>query len=220
MPSIRVLSYLILVFIDLAFCQTPLTTTYSSSGFTILHSTARFHSIDSKTKDLSLLPTTESSSSSSFPSQTSLSSLSTAKIIGNLTSLLTTSKDRLSLITMEQNPSTITTNVRSLSTAPTLLSNVTSLETSILMTTDGTLRLLLLLGCISLGLVLLLLMIYAILRYRNRDEGTYKIDESHNFVNSTYLDHSSKFSTTPNHREKHFVHSTTPNLSDSREWYV
>ena len=64
------------------------------------------------------------------------------------------------------------------------------------------------------------LMIYAVIRYRNRDEGTYKIDESQNFVNATCVEPSSKFSTITQHREKSSRQSPHPNLSASREWYV
>ena len=218
--------------IDFAFCQSKLTThSYSSSGFAILHSTARFHSIDPKTKNLSLSSAIEdfppSSSSSFAPSpHTRLSSLSTETIANKSMLLLSTSKDRLqsttttTSTTVEVNPSKITTNGRSLSTSATFLSNVTSVETAILLTSQGMFYFLLFVACVILGLTLIFLMIYAIIRYRNRDEGTYKIDESHNFVNATCVDQSSKFSTIVQQREKIFSPSPHPHLSDSREWYV
>lgn len=215
--------------IDFAFCQSKLTThSYSSSGFSILHSTARFHSFDSKRKNLTLSSSIQdvpvpSSSFSSSP-HTSLSSLSTETMAGTSLLLLSTSKDRLrqpiTTATMDVNPSKITTNLRSLSTSSTFLFNVTSLETSILMTSQGIVYFFLLIVCVTLGLTIIFLMIYAIIRYRNRDEGTYKIDESQNFVNVTCVEPSSKFSTITQHREKTSRQSAHPNLSDSREWYV
>ena len=145
--------------IDLAFCQSKLTThSYSSSGFSILHSAARFHSTDPKNKSLSLsssirdFPVPSSLFSSSSP-HTSLSSLSTETMAGTSMLLLSTSKDRLRQLTttttiMEVNPSKITTNFRSLPTSSTFLFNVTSLETSILMTNQGIIYFFLLIACV------------------------------------------------------------------------
>ena len=86
-----------------------------------------------------------------------------------------------------------------------------------------TLNLAVLIGCLSLGLIFIILIIYALIKYRNRDEGSYKIDESQNFLNKNYLDHqdqaANKGFLAPSHRQK-LVASHTQNGLDSKEWYV
>ncbi|UJR23109.1 hypothetical protein I4U23_026130 [Adineta vaga] len=99
----------------------------------------------------------------------------------------------------------------------------TSLATT-LQNGQRTFYILLLSGCGAAGL-LILLTIYTIIKYYNRDEGSYKIDESKNFTAETHLERadnsgrSGKTTTTKPHRQKLLTpHEQT--LTNTKEWYV
>ncbi|CAF0725417.1 unnamed protein product [Rotaria sp. Silwood1] len=115
-----------------------------------------------------------------------------------------------------------------LSTTTTAISNVSLFHTSLSTSQQGTNRTLnitLLIGCISASIILIIIIIYAVVKYRNRDEGSYKIDESKNFVLSSHIDsHDNsgcrgKISSSHHHRQK-LITTNEHNGVDSREWYV
>ncbi|UJR25801.1 hypothetical protein I4U23_007151 [Adineta vaga] len=118
-----------------------------------------------------------------------------------------------------------TINLLSTTTTTTsLFSNVSLFQTS-QQGTNRTFNIALLVGCISASVILITIIIYAFVKYRNRDEGSYKIDESKNFVTNSHLDnHESaagcggKITTSNHHRQK--LLSNEQNGVDSREWYV
>jgi hypothetical protein len=77
-------------------------------------------------------------------------------------------------------------------------------------------------ACICASMAVVALIIYALVKYRKRDAGSYKIDESHNFVATSYLDNHdnlSKVSSSSFHRQK-LLTINEQSLADSREWYV
>ena len=101
-------------------------------------------------------------------------------------------------------------------------------HTSLSTTQRGTNRafnIALMIGCISASIILIIIIIYAFVKYRNRDEGSYKIDESKNFVTSSHIDkhdnggYGGKI-TSPNHHRQKLITTNEPNGVDSREWYV
>ena len=124
----------------------------------------------------------------------------------------------------DSNQTIITTTHSLLSTTTTTVSNVSLFQT----TQQGktrTLNITLLSSCISASLILIIIIIYAFIKYRNRDEGSYKIDESKNFVTNSHPengDHSGcggKISSSAHHRQK-LLTTNEQNGVDSREWYV
>ncbi|CAF2511658.1 unnamed protein product [Rotaria sp. Silwood2] len=113
-------------------------------------------------------------------------------------------------------------------TTTTAISDVSLFHTSLSTTqqrANRTFNITLLIGCISASIILIIIIIYAVVKYRNRDEGSYKIDESKNFVLSSHIDsHDSsgcrgKISSSHHYRQK-LMATNEHNGVDSREWYV
>ncbi|CAF1006478.1 unnamed protein product [Didymodactylos carnosus] len=77
----------------------------------------------------------------------------------------------------------------------------------------------LIIGIVSACVLVLCLLIYAICKYRNRDEGSYKIDESKNF--GTYLEVNGGHDETSNGHKHHKLMSNDKLRNvETREWYV
>jgi hypothetical protein len=70
-----------------------------------------------------------------------------------------------------------------------------------------------------------MIIIYIIIKYCNRDGGSYKVDEGINYATTPHLDHrdnnicSGKISLSNQHRQK-LITTNEQNISDSKEWYV
>jgi len=109
-------------------------------------------------------------------------------------------------------------------TATTVLTNI-SLNHHTQSTKIRTRNLTLLIGCLVGCVILIIIVIYAFIKYRNRDEGSYKIDESKNFVSNSPLPKhesnagGSKPTPSAHHRQK-LLANQEQNGVDSREWYV
>lgn len=77
---------------------------------------------------------------------------------------------------------------------------------------------------IAAGVVLLLLILaYALYKYKSRDEGSYKIDESKNYSYEAYTAQAAKQPATPHANggmSKSSAHSSKPRKKDVKEWYV
>ncbi|CAF3365612.1 unnamed protein product [Rotaria socialis] len=123
---------------------------------------------------------------------------------------------------------TTTTTAAATTATTTAISNVSLLQASLSATQQGTNRtfnITLLIGCISASIILIIIIICAFVKYRNRDEGSYKIDESKNFVLTPRIDKHDKsgshgkISSSQQHRQK-LISSNEQNGVDSREWYV
>ena len=215
----------------LSLCHSHPITYHSSSGFAILRSTPRlpWAEIDKEKKSTSVSLAPESDvvppvfgpSLSTDPNTVTLMSPPPSS----------SSNEGPLLVQNDYNmkqKNLITTSKSSLSSfSSTASSNMSSLATSLSTTYEEkqTFQLLLLLGCLSVGLLVLILIIYALIKYRNRDEGSYKIDESQNFVSKAYLDKQetagkTSASTSSHHRQKLVVGTEQRALTDSREWYV
>lgn len=125
---------------------------------------------------------------------------------------------------IDRDPNTTLINSFLSTTATTVLSNIT-LNHNTQHVKIRARNLALLIGCSVGGVILIIIVIYAFIKYRNRDEGSYKIDESKNFVNSSPLPkHESnacggKISSSTQHRQK-LLTNHEQNGIDSREWYV
>ncbi len=126
------------------------------------------------------------------------------------------------LVDSLRNSSTTTTNSLLPSTT-TAFSNVSLSTTQ--WGANRTFNITLLIGCISASIILIIIIIYAFFKYRNRDEGSYKIDESKNFITTSHIDnhdnggYSAKVSSSNHHRQK-LITTNEQNGIDSREWYV
>jgi len=82
----------------------------------------------------------------------------------------------------------------------------------------------LLIGCIILG-IMILIIIYLVIKYCRRDQGTYKIDESNNFTTKSHLNDSENNGCTgiissSNHQHQKLLTKIEQKLDDSKEWYV
>ena len=79
-------------------------------------------------------------------------------------------------------------------------------------------------GCGAAGL-LILITIYTIIKYYNRDEGSYRIDESKNFSPENRLERvndsgrGGKIPTVKQHRQK-LLAVNEQTLANTKEWYV
>ena len=80
---------------------------------------------------------------------------------------------------------------------------------------------------IAAGVVLLLLILaYALYKYKSRDEGSYKIDESKNYSYEAYTAQAAKQPLTPSNTHanggvsKSSSHGSKPRKKDVKEWYV
>ncbi|CAF1687168.1 unnamed protein product, partial [Adineta ricciae] len=70
----------------------------------------------------------------------------------------------------------VDTDYNNSTTTTSLFSNVSLFETT-QRGTSRTFNIALLVGCVSASVILIIIIIYAFVKYRNRDEGSYKIDE-------------------------------------------
>ncbi|CAF0815143.1 unnamed protein product [Rotaria sordida] len=131
-------------------------------------------------------------------------------------------------LTTTVSATTINSLLSTTTTATTTISNVSLFHTSLSTTQQGanrTFNITLLIGCISASIILIIIIIYAFVKYRNRDEGSYKIDESKNFVLNSNIDsHDNsgcrgKASSSHHYRQK-LMATNEHNGIDSREWYV
>ena len=188
-------------FLHLSYCEHQQSTSYSSSGFSILYSSVRLPLTDIEDKK----------HSSSFDHNAVLfavhPSLSPTTLVSS-----TNQKQKLGQKTDHR----ISTTVMS------AVSNVTSLPTSI-QKGNETFHLILPIGFIIVGIVVLMI-IYWIVKRCNRNEGTYKIDESNHFPiknprpNSQNGKVSSSSSST--HHNQKFIPTVDQKLANSKEWYV
>lgn len=218
--------------LPLSWCDSPATNYQSSSGFAILRSTPRlyFAEIDKQTttttavslaSQADVVPPVFDPSFSTDANRVTLMSPPPSS----------SSNDGPSLAQNDYNVKhkNLITTSKSLPSgfSSTAASNTSSLATSLTTTYQEkqTFQLLLLLACLSAGILVLILIIYALIKYRNRDEGSYKIDESQNFVSKAYSDTQENAGKTPSststhHRQKLLVANEQRGLTDSREWYV
>ncbi|CAF0856264.1 unnamed protein product [Adineta ricciae] len=118
----------------------------------------------------------------------------------------------------------VDTDYNNSTTTTSLFSNVSLFETT-QRGTSRTFNIALLVGCVSASVILIIIIIYAFVKYRNRDEGSYKIDESKNFVINTHLDNHESAGcggkiTSSNHHRQKLLTTNEQNGVDSREWYV
>jgi hypothetical protein len=204
--------------LPLSYCEHQQTTYYSSSGFAILRSSPRFLFTDIVNSKLT----------SSFHHHNAVLSVVDQSLSTTVITLMSSNENNL-LVDSDYNNST-TTAINSLlaKTTTTTISNVSLFHTSLSTTQQGanrTFNITLLVGCISASIILIIIIIYAFIKYRNRDEGSYKIDESKNFVTNTHIDNQDKggcvgkISSSNHHRQK-LITTNEQNGVDSREWYV
>ncbi len=204
-----------LSFLPLSYCEQQQTTYYSSSGFTILRSSPRFLSTDID----------NSQQTSSFHDHNVSTSVADQFLFTTILTLMSTKENNL-LVDSDHDNRTTTTIINSFlsSTTTTTVSNVSVFHTS-QRGTNRTFNITLLIGCISASIILIIIIIYAFVKYRNRDEGSYKIDESKNFVTTPHFEHrdnggcGGKISSSTHHRLK-LLTTNEQNGLDSREWYV
>jgi hypothetical protein len=204
--------------LPLSYCEHQQTTFYSSSGFAILRSSPRFLSTDIVNSQLT----------SSFHHHNAVLSV-VNQSLSTTTITLMSSNENNPLVDNDYNNSTTKINsFLSKTITTTTTSNVSLIHTSLSTTQRGanrTFNIALLIGCISASIILIIIIIYAFYKYRNRDEGSYKIDESKNFVTNVPQDkHDNggcvgKISTSSHHRQK-LLKTNDQNGVDSREWYV
>jgi len=106
-------------------------------------------------------------------------------------------------------------------------SNLSLLNTSLSTTTqegNQIFNIMLLIGCIIIGIIIIII-IYLIIKYCNRNEGTYKIDESHTFSTKSHVNNSENngctgiISSSSHYRQK-LLTTNEQNMDDSKEWYV
>jgi hypothetical protein len=201
--------------LPLSYCEHQQTTYYSSSGFAILRSSPRFlfTGIDNLQR-----------TSSFHRHNNAILSIVNQSLSTTIITLMSSNENNL-LVDSDYNNTTTTINSL-LST--TTISNISLIHTSlstIPQRANRTFNITLFIGCISASIILIIIIIYAFVKYRNRDEGSYKIDESKNFITNSHLenhDHSGrggKISSATHHRQK-LLTANEQNGVDSREWYV
>lgn len=149
--------------LPLSYCEHQQTTYYSSSGFAILHSSPRFLRTIIK----------NSNRLSSVQSHNAILSLVNQSLSTTIITLMSSNENNL-FLDSDSNHTIIATTHSLLSTTTTTVSNVSLFQT----TQQGktrTLNITLLISCISASLILIIIIIYAFIKYRNRDEGSYFI---------------------------------------------
>ena len=175
----------------LFFCEHQQTTSYSSSGFSILSSRARL--------PLPGIEDEKHSSAIHHPNAVDQSSSTTSNTI----ILMSSSADESSI-----------------STTSTGLAN---LSLPIILPPDNQpLNMILLIGCILIGIALMI-MIYLIVKYCQRNEGTYKIDESGHFLGKsppTNPETSGGCTGVISSSNQHRLLLNEQKLEHSKEWYV
>lgn len=122
---------------------------------------------------------------------------------------------------------TTAATINSFLSTTTAISNVSLLHTSLSAAqqkSNRTLNITLLISGISAGIILIIIIICAFVKYRNRDEGSYKIDESKNFVSSSHADNHDNTGCggkpSHHHHRQKLLKTDEQNGIDSREWYV
>jgi hypothetical protein len=201
--------------LPLSYCKNQQTTYYSSSGFAILRSSPRFLFADID----------NAQRTSSFHHHNAVLSLVNQSLSTTIVTLMSSNENNLFANSDYHNTTTKAINsFLSTTTTTTTVSNVSLFHT----TQQGasrTFNITLLIGCISASIILIIIIIYAFVKYRNRDEGSYKIDESKNFVTNSPIDKldnagcGGKLSSSAHHRQKLII-ANEHNGVDSREWYV
>lgn len=207
----------------LSYCEHRQTTYYSSSGFAILRSSLRF-----------LFPDIDNTTQRIFPvdqHHASLSSLAQTLSTPILT-LMSTNENNLLTNNDYNNNTTITTTTTN-SFFPSSNTKITTTAVSNISVfhpsqqgSHRTVNLTLLIGCITGGIILIVVILYALVKYRNRDEGSYKIDESKNFVPNLHPEHQQHdgcggiLSSSSTHHRQKLLTTNGQNPIDSREWYV
>jgi hypothetical protein len=208
----------------LSYCEHQHTTYYSSSGFSILRSSPR----------LPLTDILDKKNSSSFDHHNAIlsvvnqsSSTSRNMITTLMSSTITSSKEKHVLVDADDN--LISPTINSFPTTTTPFSNISLFHTSLSTTQKGnqTFNIMLLTGCMTAGLIILII-ICTIIKYCNRDEGSYKIDESKTFTTKSHLDNpnhsgcTGKISAPKHHHHHHHqkLLTKTENITNAKEWYV
>ena len=209
----------------LSYCEHRQTTYYSSSGFAILRSSLRFLFPDINNTTQRILAVD--------PHHASLSSLAQTLSTPILT-LMSTNENNLLTNNDYNNNTTITTTTTTNSFLPSSNTKITTTTTAVSNISvfhpsqqgnHRTVNLTLLIGCISGGIIIIVILLYALVKYRNRDEGSYKIDESKNFVSTSHPEQQQHegcggiLSSSTHHRQK-LLTTNGQNPIDSREWYV
>ena len=123
-------------------------------------------------------------------------------------------------LTDHQETNTSSTSLHSIVASS--ISNVSLSHTSLLANQPNkrSWNLLLLIACLSTGIILAVLIVYAVIKYRNRDEGSYKIDESHNFLSKVHGEQQTGKVLSPHSHRQKSNNPTEQNGLDSKEWYV
>jgi hypothetical protein len=190
--------------LPLSYCEHQQTTYYLPSGFAIFRSSPRF-----------LFPNiVNPRQTSSFYHHNAVLSAVDQSLSTIISTLMPSSENNLLVDSLRNSSITTTT---------TTFSNVSLSTTQ--WGANRTFNITLLIGCISASIILIIIIIYAFVKYRNRDEGSYKIDESKNFMTTSHVDnhdnggYSAKVSSSNHHRQK-LITTNEQNGIDSREWYV
>lgn len=211
--------------LNLSYCEHQQTTYYSSSGFSILHSSSRFstskiqenqNSIPSHTHNAVLSTTDHSPSTTGNPIELIASSttLSSSSSLSNKHDVIIDHDDVL-----------ISTTINSFTTST--LSNNSLLHStlSIKQRETRTMNRILLIGCI-ISIIPIMIIIYTIFKHCcSRDKGSYRIDESKNFPTKLRMDIEDNNGCTgkilsPNHHRQNLAPANEENIVDSKEWYV
>ncbi|CAF1168256.1 unnamed protein product [Adineta ricciae] len=202
--------------IHLSFCEHQHTTYYLPSGFSILRSSPRLPLVDIAAKEDS------SSYHNTILNATDQSTSTTNNMITTVMPLPSSTpslQEKHLVIDMNNN--------LHLTTTTTTLSNSSFPYTSLATTIQHgqrTFYVMLLSGCGAAGL-LILITIYTIIKYYNRDEGSYKIDESKNFSPENHLERlndsgcGGKIPTVKQHRQK-LLAVNEQTRANTKEWYV
>lgn len=208
----------------LSHCEHRQTTYYSSSGFAILRSSLRFLLADIDDNTQRILSGDHYNASLSSRIQT-FSTPILLLMSTNENNLLTNNdSNHHHLTTTTTTNSFFSSSNTKITTSTTAVSNISVFHPSH-QGSHRTINLTLLIGCIAGGILLILVLLYAFVKYRNRDEGSYKIDESKNFVPTPHLEQQnhegcgSILSSSTHHRQK-LLTTHGQNTVDSREWYV
>lgn len=201
--------------IHLSYCEHQHTTYYLPSGFSILRSSPRLPLADIADKEDS------SSYHNTILNATDQSTSATNNMITTVMSLAssTPSLQEKHLVIDKDNNFHLTTIATSSNSSLPYTSLATTIQHG-----QRTFYVMLLSGCGAAGL-LILITIYTIIKYYNRDEGSYKIDESKNFSPENHLERlnesgcGGKIPTVKQHRQK-LLTVNEQTLANTKEWYV
>jgi hypothetical protein len=195
----------------LSYCEHQQTTHSLLSGFSILRSSPRFP----------LTVIVDKKHSSAFHHHHNAVLSNPDQSLSSISNIITI----MSSAPLNENPVPVNNDSNMITT--TIFSNISLLHTSsttAIYNGNRTFNTMLAIGCITTGIILLII-IYIIIKYCNRDEGSYKIDESVNFATKSHLDNhdnnicTGKISLSSHHHQK-LLTTNEQNMSDSKEWYV